>query len=164
MDIGGCSNTLSSSSMGKADDNEQELDYVCTMQSCQSNVHGGKVHEVPTIGMEFDSEQYAFDYYSEYAHRIGFSVRKQHVKKRAGIVARRTLCCSKEGNLHETVLLLLEKEMVAWDKGYAVTKVTQITDDMSNPPPRELAELWNQLDVRYLSLASSFTCDEHGLR
>ncbi|KAK2973230.1 hypothetical protein RJ640_013878 [Escallonia rubra] len=73
MDIGGCSNTLSSSSMGKANDNEQELDDVCTMQSCQSNVHGGKVHEVPTIGMEFDSKQHAFDYYSEYAHRIGFS-------------------------------------------------------------------------------------------
>ncbi|KAK3036631.1 hypothetical protein RJ639_030200 [Escallonia herrerae] len=62
MDIGGCSNSLSSSGMGKADDNEQELDDVCTMQSCQSNVHGGKVHEVPTIGMEFDSEQHAFDY------------------------------------------------------------------------------------------------------
>ncbi|KAK2988112.1 hypothetical protein RJ640_017444 [Escallonia rubra] len=67
------------------------------LQSSQSNVHGGKVHEVPELGMEFDTEQHAFDYYSEYAHRVGFSVRKQHVKKRRGVVTRRTLCCSKQG-------------------------------------------------------------------
>ncbi|KAK3039302.1 hypothetical protein RJ639_026686 [Escallonia herrerae] len=66
-------------------------------QSSQSNVHGGKVHEVPELAMEFDSEQHAFDYYSEYAHRIGFSMGKQHVKKSCGVVMRKTLCCSKQG-------------------------------------------------------------------
>ncbi|KAK3000484.1 hypothetical protein RJ639_021033 [Escallonia herrerae] len=57
------------------DVNEQEVDDVCILQSRQFNVHGGNVHEVPKLGMEFDSEQHAFDYYSEYAHRVGFSVR-----------------------------------------------------------------------------------------
>ncbi|KAK2968436.1 hypothetical protein RJ640_004442 [Escallonia rubra] len=79
--------------------NEQEVDDVCILQSRQFNVHGGNVHEVPKLGMEFDSEQHAFDYYSEYAHRVGFSVRKQHDKKRARIVTGRTLCCSKQGEL-----------------------------------------------------------------
>ncbi|KAK3041187.1 hypothetical protein RJ639_028666 [Escallonia herrerae] len=46
--------------------------------------------------MEFDSEQCAFDYYSEYAHRVGFNVRKQYVKKRVGVMTRRTLCRSKQ--------------------------------------------------------------------
>ncbi|KAK3013394.1 hypothetical protein RJ639_009455 [Escallonia herrerae] len=76
--------------------NEQEVDDVCILQSRQFNVHGGNVHEVPRLGMEFDLEQHAFDYYSEYAHRVGFSVRKQHVKKKDGIVTR-TLYCSKQG-------------------------------------------------------------------
>ncbi|KAK2968198.1 hypothetical protein RJ640_001030 [Escallonia rubra] len=80
----------------QADANEQEVDDVCILQSRQFNVHGGNAHEVPKLGMEFDSEQHAFDYYSEYAHRVGFSVRKHHVKKRDGIVTRRTLCCSKQ--------------------------------------------------------------------
>ncbi|KAK3017506.1 hypothetical protein RJ639_006111 [Escallonia herrerae] len=78
------------------DVNEQEVDDVCILQSRQFNVHGGNVHEVPKLGMEFDSEQHAFDYYSEYAHRVGFNVKKQHVKKRDGIVMR-TLCDSKQG-------------------------------------------------------------------
>ncbi|KAK3025640.1 hypothetical protein RJ639_040626 [Escallonia herrerae] len=64
-------NEVNSSNMDQqADVNEQEVDDVCILQSRQFNVHEGNVYEVPKLGMEFDSEQHAFDYYSEYAHRL----------------------------------------------------------------------------------------------
>ena len=53
---------------------------------------------VPSIGMKFDCDDTAYEFYKEYAHRIGFSVRKHFVKRaRTGQVKRRTFCCSKEG-------------------------------------------------------------------
>ena len=52
----------------------------------------------PAIGMKFDCDESAYEFYKEYAHRIGFSVRKHFVKRgNAGQIIRRTFSCSKEG-------------------------------------------------------------------
>ncbi|KAF3962827.1 hypothetical protein CMV_012711 [Castanea mollissima] len=52
----------------------------------------------PAIGIKFDCDESAYEIYKEYAHRIGFSVRKHYVKRgNAGQIIRRTFSCSKEG-------------------------------------------------------------------
>ncbi|XP_065636333.1 protein FAR1-RELATED SEQUENCE 5-like [Quercus suber] len=54
--------------------------------------------KAPTIGMKFDCDDSAYEFYKQYAHRMGFSVRKQYVRRgSAGDVKRRTFCCSREG-------------------------------------------------------------------
>ena len=54
--------------------------------------------EVPKIGMKFDCDDSAYEFYKEYAHRTGFSVRKQFIKRgKTGQIKRRTFVCSKEG-------------------------------------------------------------------
>ncbi|XP_075634663.1 protein FAR1-RELATED SEQUENCE 5-like [Castanea sativa] len=48
--------------------------------------------------MKFDCDDSAYEFYKEYAHRIGFSVRKHSVKREnVGQIIRRTFSCSKEG-------------------------------------------------------------------
>ncbi|KAK4594706.1 hypothetical protein RGQ29_018416 [Quercus rubra] len=50
------------------------------------------------IGMKFDFDDNAYEFYKQYAHRMGFNVRKQYVRRgSAGHIKRRTFCCSKEG-------------------------------------------------------------------
>nr|XP_023914115.1 protein FAR1-RELATED SEQUENCE 5-like [Quercus suber] len=52
----------------------------------------------PAIGMKFDCDDSAYEFYKDYAHRIGFSVRKHFVKRgNVGQIIRRTFSCSKEG-------------------------------------------------------------------
>ena len=63
--------------------------------SCPQNMRFTKV---PKIGMKFECDDSAYKFYKEYAHQIGFSVRKQFVKRtKSGFVKRRTFCYSKEG-------------------------------------------------------------------
>ncbi|CAI0443964.1 unnamed protein product [Linum tenue] len=48
--------------------------------------------------MKFDSDDMAYAFYSAYAHGLGFSVRKQFIKRTStGEVKRRTYTCAKEG-------------------------------------------------------------------
>nr|XP_009761907.1 PREDICTED: protein FAR1-RELATED SEQUENCE 5-like [Nicotiana sylvestris] len=53
----------------------------------------------PALGLEFDDDESAFNYYNEYARRIGFSVRKEYVNinKKLGYVTSQKLTCFKEG-------------------------------------------------------------------
>ena len=52
----------------------------------------------PAIRMKFDCDDSAYEFYKDYAHRIGFSVRKHSVKRgNVGQIIRRTFSCSKEG-------------------------------------------------------------------
>nr|XP_023918547.1 protein FAR1-RELATED SEQUENCE 5-like [Quercus suber] len=52
----------------------------------------------PAIGMKFDCDESAYEFYNEYAHRIGFSVQKHFVKRGNMVqIIRRTFSCSKEG-------------------------------------------------------------------
>lgn len=53
---------------------------------------------VPKIGMEFEDDEAAYQFYINYATGIGFSVRKHLVKRRAsGVIYSRTYVCHKEG-------------------------------------------------------------------
>nr|CAD1838040.1 unnamed protein product [Ananas comosus var. bracteatus] len=53
---------------------------------------------VPTIDMEFESEEKAYEYYNRYAGHVGFSVRKSSSDKSAENITRsRTFVCSREG-------------------------------------------------------------------
>lgn len=53
---------------------------------------------VPEIGMEFDNEDKAYEFYNRYAGHIGFSVRKSSSDKSSDNITRsRTFVCSREG-------------------------------------------------------------------
>lgn len=54
---------------------------------------------VPKLGMGFDSEDHAYEFYNAYAGRLGFSVRKDYVNrsKKDGSVASRRYTCYREG-------------------------------------------------------------------
>ncbi|XP_010257333.1 PREDICTED: protein FAR1-RELATED SEQUENCE 5-like isoform X2 [Nelumbo nucifera] len=52
----------------------------------------------PFVDMEFESETHAYNFYNEYAMRVGFSVRKDWKNKnREGCVTGRRFVCSREG-------------------------------------------------------------------
>ncbi|KAI3953024.1 hypothetical protein MKW92_016753 [Papaver armeniacum] len=58
----------------------------------------GVFDDVPREGMMFDSDDQLFNFYNNYARRIGFSVRKGHVKlSKNGDITNMILLCSKEG-------------------------------------------------------------------
>ncbi|KAF0891306.1 hypothetical protein E2562_009481 [Oryza meyeriana var. granulata] len=53
---------------------------------------------VPELGMEFDDEDKAYEFYNRYAGHVGFSVRKSSSDKSAENITRsRTFVCSREG-------------------------------------------------------------------
>ncbi|KAK4392918.1 protein FAR1-RELATED SEQUENCE 5 [Sesamum angolense] len=54
---------------------------------------------VPKLGMGFESEDHAYEFYNAYAGRIGFSVRKDYVNRSKidGAVASRRYTCFREG-------------------------------------------------------------------
>ncbi|XP_051117885.1 protein FAR1-RELATED SEQUENCE 5-like [Andrographis paniculata] len=54
---------------------------------------------VPKLGMGFDSEDHAYEFYNAYAAHLGFSVRKDYVNrsKKDGSVASRRYTCYREG-------------------------------------------------------------------
>ena len=52
----------------------------------------------PELGMPFDSEQFAYDFYNAYGGIIDFSVRKCYVNKsKTGDLSSRLFVCNKEG-------------------------------------------------------------------
>ncbi|XP_072971017.1 protein FAR1-RELATED SEQUENCE 5-like [Typha angustifolia] len=52
----------------------------------------------PKVDMEFESDEKAYQFYNDYARRIGFDVRKAWVNRRAsGVIISRTYVCYKEG-------------------------------------------------------------------
>ena len=53
---------------------------------------------IPTVGMAFKSEDEAYDFYNQYARKVGFSIRKSHTKlRRDGPLYQKHLVCSKQG-------------------------------------------------------------------
>ncbi|KAL0450743.1 UNVERIFIED_CONTAM: protein FAR1-RELATED SEQUENCE 5 [Sesamum latifolium] len=54
---------------------------------------------VPKLGMGFESEEHAYEFYNAYAARVGFSVRKDYVNRSKvdGAVASRRYTCFREG-------------------------------------------------------------------
>ncbi|XP_020244856.1 protein FAR1-RELATED SEQUENCE 5-like [Asparagus officinalis] len=56
----------------------------------------------PEVGMEFENEDNAYEFYNKYAGAVGFSVRKSWTGKTAGNVTRsRIFVCSREGFRHD---------------------------------------------------------------
>ena len=52
----------------------------------------------PKIGMEFQSEDEAYNFYNRYGLVVGFSVRKDYLNKdKDGVVTSRRYTCCKEG-------------------------------------------------------------------
>jgi zinc finger SWIM domain-containing protein 3 len=78
--------------------NEQEPAHGSQGKENTSSRQNMRIAEVPKIGIKFDCDNSAYEFYKEYAHRIGFSVGKHLVKRaNSGLVKRRTFCCSNEG-------------------------------------------------------------------
>ncbi|KAG5606813.1 hypothetical protein H5410_028305 [Solanum commersonii] len=55
------------------------------------------------LGIEFDSDEHAYDYYNEYVSTIGFSISKEYANKIKvqGHVTSRKFTCYKEGYRHK---------------------------------------------------------------
>jgi len=53
----------------------------------------------PSKGMEFESDEIAYNFYNEYGRMTGFSIRKEYVNKckKTGIVTSRRFVCEEEG-------------------------------------------------------------------
>lgn len=52
----------------------------------------------PKVDMEFENDDKAYQFYNEYARRIGFDVRKAWINRKAsGVIISRTYVCYKEG-------------------------------------------------------------------
>ncbi|KAK8948586.1 Protein FAR-RED IMPAIRED RESPONSE 1 [Platanthera zijinensis] len=53
----------------------------------------------PCLGMEFDSDELAYQFYNEYERYAGFSIRKQYrtQSRKDGIMNNQRFVCSKEG-------------------------------------------------------------------
>ncbi|XP_042941212.1 protein FAR1-RELATED SEQUENCE 5-like [Carya illinoinensis] len=57
------------------------------------------IDHTPKLGLEFDYEQEAYDFYNEYGRNYGFSIRREWYNKRKvdGLVTSRKFVCCKEG-------------------------------------------------------------------
>ncbi|KAL3510021.1 hypothetical protein ACH5RR_029422 [Cinchona calisaya] len=54
---------------------------------------------VPSLGMEFDTEESAYKFYNAYANKMGFGARTSagHKDKKSNRILDRIFCCSREG-------------------------------------------------------------------
>lgn len=68
-------------------------------QAVEANITESELDGVPKLGMGFDSEEHAYEFYNTYAGRVGFSVRKDYVNRSKvdGAVASRRFTCFREG-------------------------------------------------------------------
>ncbi|XP_059668760.1 protein FAR1-RELATED SEQUENCE 5-like [Cornus florida] len=71
-----------------------------TTDTENSPIAGADVVEwKPRIGMKFETEEEAYDFYNSYAGRVGFSIHKEYFNKskKTGKLSSRLLTCCKEG-------------------------------------------------------------------
>ncbi|GMN64600.1 hypothetical protein TIFTF001_033670 [Ficus carica] len=67
-------------------------------ETAPSDHECGQMLVVPQCGMEFPSEERAYNFYKNYAARLGFKVRKGKVQRTSnGMIQKRIFLCSKEG-------------------------------------------------------------------
>lgn len=68
-------------------------------QALEVNITESTLDGVPKLGMGFDSEEHAYEFYNTYAAQVGFSVRKDYVNRSKvdGAVASRRFTCFREG-------------------------------------------------------------------
>ncbi|KAL2335233.1 hypothetical protein Fmac_016446 [Flemingia macrophylla] len=67
-------------------------------QAVEANLDS-RLDGVPKLGMGFDTEEHAYEFYNTYAGRVGFSVRKDYINRSKidGAVASRRFTCFREG-------------------------------------------------------------------
>ncbi|KAL9157426.1 hypothetical protein ABFS82_08G005000 [Erythranthe guttata] len=77
---------------------QKRISFVETVEA-ESDVATSVPDGVPKLGMGFDSEDLAYEFYNAYAARVGFSVRKDYVNRSKvdGAVASRRYTCFREG-------------------------------------------------------------------
>ncbi|KAM0894334.1 hypothetical protein ACQ4PT_024510 [Festuca glaucescens] len=82
----------------------QSSSNLSTLKASSTMANSNEVHGtssellVPKIGMAFKSEEDAYEFYNEYAGKIGFSIRKSHSKLRPDkSVYQKHIVCSNEG-------------------------------------------------------------------
>ncbi|KAL6623666.1 hypothetical protein ACP70R_033545 [Stipagrostis hirtigluma subsp. patula] len=75
---------------------ELEIDHDKIETAQQEN---SQEDRIPKIGMKFNTEEEAYEFYNAYALRKGFSIRKSsfHRIKNTSTIKNRTLCCSRAG-------------------------------------------------------------------
>ncbi|ONH89461.1 hypothetical protein PRUPE_I001300 [Prunus persica] len=79
-----------------SDSNSKSLDLLDHNEQIEELTR--KFGDIPTLGMSFDNEQEAYQYYNSYARGVGFSVRKLRVNKdKNGVIHKREFYCSCEG-------------------------------------------------------------------
>ncbi|XP_057445614.1 protein FAR1-RELATED SEQUENCE 5-like [Lotus japonicus] len=75
---------------------QRKLYFAQALETClvESQLDG-----VPKLGMRFDAENHAYEFYNTYAGRVGFSVRKDYANRSKvdGAVASRRFTCFREG-------------------------------------------------------------------
>lgn len=76
---------------------QKRLTFAEAVQSELTN--NAEMDGIPKLGMGFDSEDHAYEFYNTYAGRVGFSVRKDYVNRSKidGAVASRRFTCFREG-------------------------------------------------------------------
>lgn len=82
---------------------EIETDQVLRLEDASDSI--GIIHSkipkecIPEIGMEFSSEELAYEFYLSYAKEAGFGIRrsKSHKDEKTKKLLDRTFCCSREG-------------------------------------------------------------------
>ncbi|RZB46605.1 Protein FAR1-RELATED SEQUENCE 7 [Glycine soja] len=72
-------------------------------QAVEANLTESGFSGVPKLGMRFDFEEHAYEFYNAYAGHVGFSVRKDYVNRSKvdGTVASRPFTCFREGFRHK---------------------------------------------------------------
>ncbi|KAK4837007.1 hypothetical protein QYF36_002064 [Acer negundo] len=79
---------------------ESDGEYLISMESDGEEVESESTDnfQVPELGMKFSSEEEAYKFYTTYAKRIGFKVRKGKVIRLSnGTIRKRYFYCSREG-------------------------------------------------------------------
>ncbi|GAU41201.1 hypothetical protein TSUD_26260 [Trifolium subterraneum] len=81
--------------------NSSSIPVVDCVDKWVNNIHGQEsiVDSEPHLGMKFDSEETAYDFYNEYSKNIGFGIRREYVNKskKDGVLTSRKFTCFKEG-------------------------------------------------------------------
>ncbi|KAK1265851.1 putative protein FAR1-RELATED SEQUENCE 10 [Acorus gramineus] len=72
-------------------------EYFINMEGDNEFVEECSYNCMPEIGMAFDYEDSAYQFYNTYARSVGFSIRRSDAHKSNGILRKRKFCCSKEG-------------------------------------------------------------------
>lgn len=115
--LSGCDIDIDSSFSSESDEEEVQSDSTVNAKE-KDHVNS----QIPETGMEFPSEEAAYNFYKSYAKEIGFNVRKGKVQKLSdGSIRKRFLFCTREGfreKKQSTETARYQKDLSKDKKGY----------------------------------------------